>query len=184
MKMTQRKTKLKIYTHHSLLKPIQNFLRLSYIFKERTEFPLDFFTYEFEEEILVSSGLTFIARGNTHLKKYKHDPFLSRASSSFLFIYGSKNVYYSGDIGTPEDLLIFKNFHIDVFITEATHLNIYELANIYEKLRPEKIVLTHLSDDYAEEIKLKSAALKEIPLIIAEDGMTLSVRFNIRNQFL
>lgn len=175
MKMAERKSKLLIYTHHSLLKTIQNFLKFSYIFIERTEFPLDFFCYDFDENILVSSGLFFIARGNTHLKKYKHDPFLSRASSSFLFTYGNKNIYYSGDIGSINDLLLFNDHNIDILITEATHLNIEELAGIYQQLKPEKIILTHLSDDNIDEIKLKSAAIKNFRLFIAEDGMTLSV---------
>lgn len=175
MKMMNRKEPLSIFVHHSLIKTIKDFLQTSYIFMERTDFLINYRGYNFSEETTISSGLSFICRSNTHLKKYeKYDSALSYACGSFLFKSGEKNIYYSDDIGSAEDLLLFEDYKTDLFIVEAAHVNIDDLASVYNKLKPCKIVITHLSDEDTQEIKLKTTNV-DIPVIIAEDGLTLSV---------
>lgn len=175
MKMIDRNEPLIIFVHHTLIKTIKDFLQSSYIFMERTNFSIEYTGFSFDDEIHFTSELSFICRRNTHLEKYEeYDSFLSYACGSFLFKYGSKNIYYSGDIGSVEDLLLFEDSKIDLFITEGTHINIDDLTKVYNKLKPHKMVITHLSDEDAKEIKLKTIN-QDIPVIIAEDGLTLSV---------
>ncbi|HSD62654.1 MAG TPA: MBL fold metallo-hydrolase [Ignavibacteriaceae bacterium] len=175
MKMVNRKEPLTIFVHRSLIKTIKDYLQTSYIFMERTDFFINYRGYDFSEEITVSSELSFICRSNTHLKKYeRYDSSLSYACGSFLFKYGEKNIYYSGDIGGAEDLHLFKDYKIDLFIAEAAHANIDDLVSVYNKLKPRRIVITHLSDEDTQEIKLRSTNV-DMPVIIAEDGLRLSV---------
>lgn len=176
MKMEDRKDPLSIFLHQSLIKTVKDFLQSSYIFMERINFPIEFTGFNFNKEISVSPDLTFISRSNSHLKEYeKYDPSLSYACGSFLFKYGGKNIYYSGDLGPSDDLLLFDDFKINLFITEATHINIEDLKKVNEKIKPGKFVLTHLADEDLAELKSKSRKNKNLPILFARDGIILSV---------
>lgn len=175
MKMSKRKEPLSVFVHHTLVKTLMDFLHSSYIFKDRLDFSFEYKGFDFGKEISVYSGLSFISRQNTHFREHERiDPSLSYACGSFIFKTGSKNIYYSGDVGSADDLFLFKDFRINILITESTHVNINEILNISDKLNPDKIVLTHLGD---EDLSGSISKIKKIKddLLIAEDGLILSV---------
>ena len=176
MKMEDRQTPLSIFVHHTLVKTIKDFLQSSYVFMERMDFNIEFTGFSFEHEIFITSELSFISRGNTHLQKYqKHDASLSYVSGSFLFKSGESNIFYSGDIGSAEDLFLFKDFPVNIFITETTHAAIDEIINAVRQLKPGKIFLTHLDDDDLPVLISKIENAKDFSFVIAEDGLYLSV---------
>lgn len=176
MKLNDRKEPLFIFVHHTLVKTLKDFLAASYIFIERMDFPLHFKGFNFESEILIAPGLTFISRKNTHLDEYqRYNPSLSYACGSFLFKSANKKVFYSGDIGSPDDLYLFKDDDIDIYITEASHVNFSSILSMSKALKPGKIVITHLSDENIPLIKENLMNTENDSMIMAEDGLILGV---------
>jgi ribonuclease BN (tRNA processing enzyme) len=176
MKMNKRKKPLFIFVHHTLVKTLKDFLAGSYIFMERMDFPVHFKGFNFENKILITPGLTCISKKNTHLDEYqRYDPSLSYACGSFLFKSANKKVFYSGDIGSPDDLYLFKDDKIDIYITETAHVTFSNILSMSEALRPGKIVLTHLSDEDISSIKENLMNTKNDSIIMAEDGLILGV---------
>jgi ribonuclease Z len=176
MKMNKRKESLSIFIHQTLVKTLENFLSESYIFKERIEFPVHYKAFEFNTEIRIAQELGFLTRGNTHLYKYKkYGSSISPACGSFLFSSGNKKIIYTGDIGSNEDLYLFKDTAVDIYITESSHIDFSDILNMSELLKPGKIVITHLSDEDIPGLKENIGKSKKDSIILAEDGLILSV---------
>ncbi len=174
MKMNNRKEPLEIFVHHTLVAALQNLLSASYIFTQRMGFSIHFRGFKFDDEIQISGELKCIAKKNSHLKEYEiYDPALSYASASFLFKFMDKIVYYSGDLGTPDDLYLFKDQKADVFITEAVHVSYDSILELASKQKPGKVILTHLDEGYIEGINPEG--IKNDSIIMAEDGLIVSV---------
>ncbi len=176
MKMAKRKTPLSVFVHHTLIKTLKNFLQTSYIFPEKNGFSIIYKNFEFGDEIKISGELSFIPRQNMHLQEYEvYDAALSYACGSFLFQSENKKIYYSGDIGSVDDLFLFSDYRIDMFITEGEHVSLEDIIGTTSKLAPGIIVVTHLSDKVTSEFKIAAKSLRNEYLIIAEDGLILSV---------
>jgi ribonuclease BN (tRNA processing enzyme) len=99
-------------------------------------------------------------------------------SASLLFEWEMKKIIYTSDIGSVEDLLLFKNVRPDIFICEATHIPIGTLINKIELIRPEKVYLTHYSDEnknFVREI-LTRPARKILPeIFLAKDSLSIEL---------
>ena len=181
MKMSSRTETLTVYIHHTLVNTLKDFLSSSYVFLERMGFPVIIKGFDFEFEMRVTEDLTFRARGNTHLEKYKRNaPALSLVSSSLLFTSGDKKVFYSGDLGSIDDLYLFKDYSIDLYITEATHVDIENILEMMKLLNPGEVILTHIADEDVQEIHRKINESGQANIKLAEDGMNFSVRRYIR----
>ncbi len=177
MEMSSRTETLTVFIHHTLVKTLKDFLSSSYVFLERMGFPVIFKGFDFESEIKVTEDLTFRARGNTHLDKYKRNaPALSLASSGLLFTSGDKKVFYSGDLGSVDDLYLFKDYSIDLYITEAAHVDIENILEMMKLLNPGEVILTHMADEDIQEISRKINGSGQTNIKLAEDGMNCSVR--------
>ena len=114
--------------------------------KERA-FELEFCEFEHDEKIFINKDFSFISRQNTHLNKYEKYIDVKKlgfACSSFLLILGERKIYYSGDIGSDEDLNLFKDQKPEIIITEATHIKWESVLDFIETNQPEKLYLTHL----------------------------------------
>jgi len=182
MKMQNREEKLDIYTHKNLSNILESFLINSYLFPERMGFEITYHQFKDDMNFIVSENIQIRSRQNSHLKeisnsdRYKDKSF---SCSSFLFKVNGKMIHYTGDIGCAEDLLLFKEFDSSYLITEVTHIQFDELTRLIDKeISPEKIILTHLSDDdfplLEEKIKALHIELAE-RFIIAFDGMTVNL---------
>jgi ribonuclease BN (tRNA processing enzyme) len=177
MEMSERTEPISVFVHHMLIKTVRDFLSASYVFPERMGYALNFREYEFDTDIKVSDELLFRARRNTHLDKYqKNDPSVSPASSSLLFTSGDKRVFYSGDLGSEDDLYLFKDYSTDLYITEAAHVSIENILEMMKKLNPGKVMLTHIEEKDVPEIRKKLNASGESRISIAEEGINLSVK--------
>jgi ribonuclease BN (tRNA processing enzyme) len=102
-----------------------------------------------EEKILANGSLSFYAKQNSHLDKYKIndvDNKLSFPSLSFLFKKKNISFIYSGDIGISKDLYLF-NEKTDWFIAEISHINLDELLPLLRQHLTGQIVLTHIDDE-------------------------------------
>ncbi|MCK7516774.1 MAG: hypothetical protein MZV64_03140 [Ignavibacteriales bacterium] len=89
---------------------------------------------------------------------------------------GERKTYYSGDIGSDEDLNLFKDQKPGIIITEATHIKWESVLDFIETNQPEKLYLTHLSDELEFDLKQRIDSLPILlreKIVLAFDGLCL-----------
>ncbi len=171
MKLTARTERLKFYTHKSLVKPLTEFLATTYLFLETAGFEVEINGFEFDEKFKITHGLNAVAKQNNHIKN-SHGvdaENISFVSSSFLFEIDNKKIFYTSDVGAPEDLLLFENEKINWLITETTHVTTAEIQAAVEKLNPQKTFLTHIDEEDESELNNWVRKLNDDKIIIAQD---------------
>jgi len=150
MKMSKRKDRLDIFIHPDVVDVIKNFIYQSYLFEERLNFDLNFISLAVNIFTNVSEKFKIQFRQNSHLNEYEeydHQRELKFPCGSFLFKINSKNIFYTGDVGSENDLYLFKDFKLSVAISEATHIEIKEIVKFYNFAKPGKLFLTHITDE-------------------------------------
>lgn len=179
LKLSGRITPIEIISCKENILILKRFLNSSFIIPERMDFEIRFIGFDFEEKVNLSDNLNFIARNNSHLKKYESYQNLynlSLASPSFLFSTSSKKIFYSSDIGRWEDLLLFDP-PIDVLICEITHIEIHSLKEVIKNLNPVKTYLIHISDENESEISnfLNQNRMNFGEVELASDGQEIVI---------
>jgi ribonuclease Z len=151
MKINRRTKSLTIATHRSRIGFLKEFLKSSLLFEEQLGFEIKFLPFVAENEFKINSDILIIAKNNTHVSKY---PELNEDDFSFSFIFkiNKKNILYTGDIGGKDDLFLFEDELIDVFITETTHINFEDISPALLSIKPKKTILTHISSEDENEI--------------------------------
>ena len=176
MKLTDRKNALQIFVHKNLKQAVEDFLYHSYIFKERMGFEIVIKTFQHNKLFRINNSFNFVGRQNSHLNKYKEyadERNLNFPCGSFLFEIENKKIFYTGDIGSNDDLYLFKDFKPDIIISEITHIDFAEISKAYESLKPDKIYLTHISDE--DEHFLINAVRSQKNIILVVDGFTIQI---------
>ncbi len=177
MKMNIREKPLDIFYHEDLGEVVPDFLLNTYLFSEKIPF-VRFKTFKHFKSFSVSESIKITAAQNTHLDEYKaYDKSgkLAFPSNSLLFEVEGKNIFYTGDIGSPADLKLFENFKIDTLVSEITHITFTELIEAVSGRELNKIILTHISDENELELTLllEKFRYSEISkIVLAYDGMT------------
>lgn len=181
MKQLKRVKKLKIFCHKNLAETLRMFLYQSFVFIERLSFELEYCEFEHGEKIVLSEDFKFISKQNSHLDEYEdylNKKKTSFSCSSFLLMFGERKVYYSGDIGSNEDLNLFKDQQPEIIITEATHIKWENILDFIETNQPEMVYLTHLSDELELDLMQKIDNLPKIiskKIVLAVDGLCLKL---------
>ncbi len=181
MKLIKRTKKLKIFIHKNLIENVKNFLFQSYIFSANLSFEIVFIEFEESKELTIVKNFKFISKQNSHLEKYKkfdENNLLSFSSSSFLFFIDDKKIFYTGDIGHKSDLFSFKDYEIDLLITEISHVSLEEINSAGIILKAKKIYLTHISDVDEENINSFFKSLNEDKrgkFVTAYDGLSFNL---------
>jgi ribonuclease Z len=169
MKMMNRNEPLDIFIHESLKAVVEESLLRSYILPDKMEFEIHYKTFTDDERYMISEEFSFLARKNSHLdnlEKFKGKYFsLSLYSASFLFEERNKKVLYTSDIGSEEDLLLFKDYVTDIFISEVTHISPLAIIEKIIKINPGKVYLTHYS---YEDIPIINEILASLPSDLKE----------------
>lgn len=182
IKVMNKNEPLDIFIHESLKAAVEEFLISSYLLPERMGFEIYYKTFRDDERLKITEAFSFIARKNSHLenleKFHEKYPSLSLYSGSFLFEDRNRKVIYTSDIGSQEDLLLFREFIPDVFISEATHISPETIIEKVIKIGAGKVYLTHYSD---EEVSIISEILASLPselkekVKMAEDGISFDI---------
>ena len=179
MKMEGRITKLQLFAHESSIGFLEEFIYQSYIFPGKLNFNLEFKDYKNNDQFMVSDSLSFISRQNSHLDSYmSYDTKrkLGFSCSSFLIKIGDKNIFYTGDIGSKNDLYIFQGLSVDIMISEITHISPDELLESFKKINPKKLLITHISDEDENRLRDFHFQLTETDrkkIIQAFDGLEI-----------
>jgi ribonuclease Z len=148
MKKNKRSEELVIFIHSELESRLEFFLENSYLYQNRFGFPLKIVTFHYEEEVVVSEQIKFVARYNTHLEKLKEEKKnFSISSSSFLFFFGKRLVHYTADIGREEDLNLFDDINKEIIISEVTHIPAEAAYKKYKETGAASLILTHINED-------------------------------------
>jgi len=182
MKMMNRNEPLDIFIHESLKTIVEEFLLRSYLLTERMGFEIRYKTFNDNEHFSITDEFSFLTRKNSHLVKFEkystRYPSLSLYSASFLFETRDIKVIYTSDIGLEEDLLLFREFIPDIYISEMTHISIAAIIESVIKINLGKVYLTHYSD---EDIPKISEILASLPktlrekVKLAEDGLFFEI---------
>lgn len=178
MKLRRKNSSLQVIIHKNLKKVIEDFIRYSYLFRERMDFDLLIETFDHKRIFKVNDFISFIGRQNSHLNKYKKysdRKKLSFSCSSILFMIKNKKIIYTGDIGKKEDLYIFNEYKPDIIISEVTHVNIEDLIEVSEHLKPKKVFITHISDEIEHVLDQQKSYLKQNKIIPVVDGFTIKI---------
>jgi ribonuclease Z len=180
MKIYGRTLPLKIFTNAGLKNTLLSYLNSCYLFMDRLGFNLNVLEVEENTDVKLNQFLSFILRRNNHLTRktnVQHDD-IKFISSSCLFIADNKNIFYTSDIGSAEDLEIFNNYHIDILISETTHIQLDSIIEFADKFKIKNIYLTHIDEpsekkiiDWAEKIRSRN----KINIQVAEDGMIINL---------
>lgn len=164
MKIINRNEPLDIFIHESLKIVVEEFLVRSYLPPEKMGFEIRYKIFRDNERFFIADNFSFLARKNSHLRdleKFKGNyPALSFYSASILFEIRNKKIVYTSDIGSGEDLLLFSELVPDIFISEATHIRPSTIIEKIIEINPDRIFLTHYSD---EDIPAISEILANLP---------------------
>lgn len=175
MKLEERKDDLNIFVYKSFVDTIKFFLLSTYMFEETIGFKINYFPLEFNIENYINDELSFRIKRNSHIKKKDELKYYSDSlfnSSSILIKNNNHNIFYTSDIASQEDLLLFNEENIEILISESMHITLEDIHEAVKLLNPQKTFLVHYNDeDEAKILKLiKNNRLSE-KVILAKDGM-------------
>jgi ribonuclease BN (tRNA processing enzyme) len=178
MKLAGRKHALDIFVQTSLGDHIKNILDSFYVFSEGIQFPVNIIEFNSGEAVSINKNLVMKGVRNSHIiNKYNIDyiPAEKFTSCSFLFSTAGKNIFYTADAGSGDDLFLFDE-KIDFIITEATHIPPEKFIQALVRYEPEKIFLTHIDDEIKIEHWLGGLDKKiRKYFMVTYDGMELDV---------
>lgn len=155
MKLAKRMKRLKIFTHKNLIRPLKTFLNSCYLFEENLGFELSLCGFTFNREEKISSNISFVAKKNSHIFRkniLKNYPAKQFVSSSFYLNIGSNKIFYTSDVGSADDLFLFKNHQINFLISETTHVSSSQILFAAKTMGVSKLFLTHISDEDEKKI--------------------------------
>jgi len=191
MKMNERVNPLYIFCHESNSEFIKEFIYQSYLFENKLGFKVNVQSFQQDKIFEASDGLSFTARQNSHLERnisFDKSKRLSFSSSSFLISVSARpsldgkvnerNIFFTGDIGEQKDLYIFNDMKIDLMISEITHITTEELIDAFRKLKPQKLYITHLSEEDENKVSKLSYQLpieERRKVVAAFDGLSVKV---------
>lgn len=181
MKLNNRESELKIYTHNNLVEPLKEFLHTCYLFEEKLEFEIELIGYEFDKDYKVDKKLYFTAKQNSHIRnKYKVNSIDENrfVSASILLTGENAKIIYTSDIGEKEDLFLFETREPEIYITETTHIELEWLSEVVNFYRPKQIFLTHISDEDERKITVflkNQTFLDTEKIVVTEDGQYVTL---------
>jgi hypothetical protein len=155
MKMYKRTKPLEIYIYRSFVQEVKDYLITCNLLSEKMDFEILYNPFSDNRKFVINEELKILPRENSHLSELKkYDKYSNRTfySASFLFSYGNKNLFYTSDIGSQNDLELFKDFKLDILISEITHLTISDLLGKMDLLGSPITYLTHIPEDEEAEI--------------------------------
>lgn len=182
MKMADRKNPLDIFIHHSLKNVVEDTLLRSYLFPEKMKFELVYKSFKDDEQMKISKNFSVRAKINSHLtelEQYQNNhPAISLYSASLLLEAKGNKIVYTSDIGSTDDLFLFKEIVANVYIVEATHLPISTLAESITKIEAGKIIFTHYSDKDIPQLNEIMATLPDNlkdKILLATDSKSFEI---------
>lgn len=177
MKMAGRNAPLQIFLNESLVKPLNIFLRQSYLFLEKMGFDILIIPLKNNKKYSLNGSFQFITKQNSHLGKYlgqKTADDLSLSSNSVLFFLEDKKIFYTADVGDADDLFLFKEEKIDCLICEIIHITQTDILKYIGAAKPKKVYLTHIDDELIKQGCFAKLAVRK-NIFFASDKMKIII---------
>lgn len=176
MKILGRKNPLNIYADSFLAGNFWKVMNTFHLFIETTNFQITTTALNNNTEIVPIPGAVVTCKINTHIKRKEVlKKYPSSIFSSFSFLIGGtkNNIFYTADIGSENDLLLFKDYRVDYLIADSFHIKMEQIISAVHILKPKRTILTHIEDsDYKRVIA--PSIKKYNNIIAASDGMEFS----------
>ncbi len=157
MKMFNRTSPLEIYIYEKHVQEVKDYLTTCNLLSEKMSFDILYNPFNDNRKFYIRQELKILPRENSHLSELKkYDKYSNRNfyCASFLFSYGNKNLMYTADIGNKNDLELFRDFKIDILISEITHITISDLIEKLVLIDPPISYLTHITEN--DEVMLNN----------------------------
>jgi len=180
MIISKRNKPIEIYVPNKMISMLERFLQFSSLFIKNYDFEIKICEFNLNQPFHLTENFKFLARQNNHItNKYSLDiDNFEFISVSFLFSYEDINIVYTSDIGNANDLNLFNDFNINLFITEITHVLLSDIFSFIKSSNLDKVILTHINFDDEEKIKLWYEGLDinlKGKINLANDGMMLNL---------
>jgi len=173
-----RKKKILIIAHESILDVIQKFIFNSMVFEEKMGFKIEYKNFSWKKIFSINKKIKFLSKKNSHLNSnllLKNVRKKKLSSSSFLFFVEKAKIFYTSDVGSAEDLYLFKDEKLDLLISESSHINYDDICIAEQKLNVKKFLLTHFTDEVENQIKKKISKNKNSKISLASDGQIINL---------
>jgi ribonuclease BN (tRNA processing enzyme) len=181
MHLARRRTPLNVYLPGEAQEGVENFLRTSYLFKEKLSLGLNLQPIKpglvfRDEEIGVNAYLNRHLSGNEEVIREFNFP---NQMQSFCFVINldEKKIVYSGDIQSSDDLAHIL-FDADLLITECMHPRLEKLLSLMTESKVKSAVFTHIPPELEGKEKIIFEKAREFDfdnLLIAHDGLVIDI---------
>lgn len=177
MKIIGRNKSLNIYGDSLFVANFWNVMNTFHLYKETISFKIVLKVLKDNCRIIPLHGINVKCKKNSHIKRKEVlQKYPSSVFNSFSFlIEGTKNnIFYTADIGSEKDLLLFQKYRIDYLIADCFHISIAQIISMIPNLKPKRTILTHIEEsDYKK--KIAHSIKKDSDIMVADDGMELPV---------
>jgi len=169
MKMQNRKRPLSIYTYEKLVYQLLNLCESNLIYSDRLGFGVRYKPFRNNEAFEITESLVITARENKHLEKFPQEEI-----KCFSLFFEPGNLFYTSDIGTSDDLLIYNDKNPEFIISECTHVLPREILNRINIDQIQKLFLVHIDSEQEKELRSWYNSLSELyrtKIILTYDGL-------------
>jgi len=181
MQLNRRRAPLSICLPDASLRGVRDFLHLLYLWP-MSSFPLDLlpvnqrFAHN-EDGVRVTAIHTHHLEGDESSRARTGERVETQAFSYLVTVDG-KTIYFSGDLGGPEEAAK-QTQSVDVAVVELAHFTAEELGAALSTSSLLRLILTHINDDFEpfeNEIPARVAAMGfEGEVIVATDGLEVEL---------
>lgn len=176
--LEQRIRPLPLWMPRHAIAPLQHWLHTCYLYEPQIHFRLQWKPLSARSAPRIGS-VRIRARRTTHLDAVrnifaKDHPQIGFDAFSLLLEGSGKRVVYSGDIGSPLDLVPLLKRPVDVLVVEMAHCNPDQMLDLLRLHEIRHIVFTHLSRQLRRNLgALRAKAAKTLrprKVTLAADG--------------
>jgi ribonuclease BN (tRNA processing enzyme) len=173
-----RKEPVHLYVPDDTMEVMRKFLDICYLFKEKFWFEL--YIDPIPEFVDINRDVIVEAILNNHIAPMRdlcrQYVYLNRCECfSFLIKSNDKNILYSSDIDSVEDIREFLD-NLGLLIIETSHIDLDSFLESMSDKNIDKILLTHIADDFEDKVSDAVSENKfDLNLQVARDNDVIEV---------
>lgn len=158
--------------------PIKAVFNLGYMFKDKLPFTITYNPHVERYPFLAGSAriTPFPTSHLSAMRAFAEEKGLPNRGECYALRIeaGKRTIVYSADLGSLNDLDSIPT-PIDWLLVESTHVPLDRLWPWAEERRVNRVILTHIADNFDTARALADKDRTRAEILIAEDGMTLEI---------